>query len=1010
MRIIELSFTNINNLKGGPHRISFEEGHLSTAGIFAIVGPTGSGKSTILDVITLALFNQIPRFGKSISKSELTSLGSVITHHTDQASASITYEVNNARYTSTWSIAKNRNGKLKDYEMTIANGIGEYLDLKKSEVPGKNEQLIGLKYEQFLKSIILSQGEFSRFLKAKKNERGELLENLTGTSIYRKLGKAAYEKCKVLEGELKQKSDTLTLVSLLSDEEITQITLELSTAEKQKVELDNSIEQLRGLSQIKLEIQKAQEGIQVKVNEEKQLETELQRFEPELNKLAIHERLNPIREPLTLYKSAQHNVQETSKNLERYNIALTKANEQFSAAIQQMSALTQQSVTAETFNPVMLAFEKNVSKLDEELKYLISKGQDIRKDIDSKLLSYRITLQNAVSPTKATEELHSKRNLLLNQLSTASIAIDSDPTLLSESIQLIRVAIDILRQYISLSDQVSKLKEDQGILNRQLTDAEHEVKRLNPLIEKSKQLISTLQDNESNLLKRKDDALKIASLEEQRAQLVSGEPCPLCGSAEHPYSEHLEAATVDKILLEIESNKAKLSQETSECAQLNDAFIKANNTIVITKGQLAKVLEEQTRLNGLLADVTSSWTGKPFNAQSNSLELQQHYTQQLKQEEVALLALQQLKVVDQLIHSYDQLGIVSGDYKSKQQERTQIYPGKDPTAESNAIQNAFQAAKTSKDENQKAIEMESQDLVRAKQMAEEAGQAIKPKLVELGFTAIDELQAQILTPIQYQTITNNKEAFARRQTSIATELQGLRHILEVNTTLDKHPETTLLDINTELLQKKQQLDVLGNTIGSNTEKLKQDKAQRENQSELRNQITALQKELEKWSLLKLFIGDATGNSFANFAQGLTLQNLIVYTNKRLEHLTDRFLIDKPKGDGLLQVVDKYQGNILRSVSTLSGGETFLLSLALALSLSDMASKNVSLESLFIDEGFGTLDQETLDVALDTLEKLQSESQKTVGVISHVEALKERINVQIKLEKNAQGYSTLSIVG
>ena len=158
------------------------------------------------------------------------------------------------------------------------------------------------------------------------------------------------------------------------------------------------------------------------------------------------------------------------------------------------------------------------------------------------------------------------------------------------------------------------------------------------------------------------------------------------------------------------------------------------------------------------------------------------------------------------------------------------------------------------------------------------------------------------------------------------------------------------------------------------------------------------------------IGDATGNKFANFAQGLTLQNLLVFTNKRLLKLSDRYLLDQPGDDGSLRVIDQYQGNIQRAVSTLSGGETFLISLALALSLSDMASRNVALESLFIDEGFGTLDQDTLDVALSTLEKLQSDSQKTVGVISHVEALKERISVQIKLSKNAQGYSKILIEG
>ena len=122
----------------------------------------------------------------------------------------------------------------------------------------------------------------------------------------------------------------------------------------------------------------------------------------------------------------------------------------------------------------------------------------------------------------------------------------------------------------------------------------------------------------------------------------------------------------------------------------------------------------------------------------------------------------------------------------------------------------------------------------------------------------------------------------------------------------------------------------------------------------------MEAKLRKWTLLKNMIGDSTGNSFANFAQGLSLQNLLVLANKRLLDLTDRYLLVPPEDDGDLMIVDQYQANSIRAVSTLSGGETFMISLALALSLSDMASKNVALESLFIDEGFGTLDADTLE--------------------------------------------------
>jgi len=180
--------------------------------------------------------------------------------------------------------------------------------------------------------------------------------------------------------------------------------------------------------------------------------------------------------------------------------------------------------------------------------------------------------------------------------------------------------------------------------------------------------------------------------------------------------------------------------------------------------------------------------------------------------------------------------------------------------------------------------------------------------------------------------------------------------------------------------------------------------------QLQTQLQILEKDNLKWELLGKYIGNADGKKFATFAQGLTLSRLMALTNRRLTDLSDRYLLDKPgeQEEDELMIVDLYMGNERRSVKTLSGGETFMISLSLALALSDLASKNIKLESLFIDEGFGTLDPETLDLALNTLEKLQQEAQKNIGIISHVESIKERITTQIRLERNNRGFSRIVI--
>ena len=189
------------------------------------------------------------------------------------------------------------------------------------------------------------------------------------------------------------------------------------------------------------------------------------------------------------------------------------------------------------------------------------------------------------------------------------------------------------------------------------------------------------------------------------------------------------------------------------------------------------------------------------------------------------------------------------------------------------------------------------------------------------------------------------------------------------------------------------------------------------QQQTRTQIHDVEEEIKDkrqsnlpWELLCSFIGDKTGNKFNTFAQELTLKHLLNFANRRLQKLHSRYVLSMPFNDEFddLVVIDTHMGNERRSVKTLSGGETFIISLSLALGLSDLASRDINIESLFIDEGFGTLDPEVLEETIGVLEQLQAESSKTVGIISHVDSMKDRIYTQIKLEKQQNGFSTIKI--
>ncbi len=219
------------------------------------------------------------------------------------------------------------------------------------------------------------------------------------------------------------------------------------------------------------------------------------------------------------------------------------------------------------------------------------------------------------------------------------------------------------------------------------------------------------------------------------------------------------------------------------------------------------------------------------------------------------------------------------------------------------------------------------------------------------------------------------------------------------------------EIKSQLEVGQQNLQRITEARGRTLEKMEQWQASKHKYDLLLRQKEDAALHLKKYELLNQLIGDAAGKNFANFAQELTMQHIVILANRRLSGLTDRYELVVPTNDGRtdLYIRDLYLGGTERSVKTLSGGETFILSLALALSLSDLASRNVRLDSLFIDEGFGTLDNDTLDVVISTLEKLQEENAKTIGIISHVESLKERIVSQIRLIRDNSGLSRIQIV-
>jgi len=260
---------------------------------------------------------------------------------------------------------------------------------------------------------------------------------------------------------------------------------------------------------------------------------------------------------------------------------------------------------------------------------------------------------------------------------------------------------------------------------------------------------------------------------------------------------------------------------------------------------------------------------------------------------------------------------------------------------------------------------------------------------------------------------DERNALRQQQQHIDYALKQAQSLLEETqkTLADKQANPLTVDDRETLVQQQSQAQDEFNkriaSIGAISQRLKDNEDKKTTQQAQIDAINAQKDKLQVWRQLNDLIGSNSGKKYRTFAQGLTFDIMISHANTKLQKMSNRYLLVRDDSNPLeLNVMDDYQGGAIRSTKNLSGGEGFIISLALALGLSQMASQNIRVDSLFLDEGFGTLDEESLDIALDTLTNLQQEG-KLIGVISHVQALKDRILTQIKVEKLSGGFSQIT---
>lgn len=1010
MKISKISFKNIHSLRG-EHHIDFLSGPLAESGLFAITGPTGSGKSTLLDVITLALYNKVPRIG-AISKSVIDGEGGIMTRNAQDCYAEVEYISNGKSYRSHWSIERNRNNNLNDRKQEIIDvATGDIIESGKSSVPTKNEELIGLSYDQFVKAMVLSQGEFSKLLKSPRDKRNQLLEDITGAKDYRAIGVAVFQKFKNAADATKAQDIRLGEIELIPEEEKKDFISQEATLTKTK------IIQKKALDVLKLEIdhqkgiRKHQAILNTNESSQKELLKDLENFKEEEGVLEKHSKYVTHKPLITDFEQKDKELKETTEEFTRHKTNETQVLKDKDSLLDDAAALLGKPVAPENYSIQLEQLRKAVASLKEQETLAITAAKLHEDHIKKMLLEINRDAERIrfnQEPEVFIKMIQPVEDRIEKFLSTTAIGDDDElvkkeALLKAKSSQVSDLKI-VFNQYTS----ESKIK---GAKDAELKISIELAKNYQSLLKTLDEELKILETEVDKLTKEEEDRKKYQSLEAHRSLLVDGEECPLCGALDHPFALHKpffdlkeDALKSKKELLTTKrdlkvSTQTNLDNEQKKSAVLRQDILAINETI---KPQIEQL---ETLCNSLQVEMVQHSDAITALEKTISSELQG--IEQVKK------AFQLKKLLVNITQITEQWIISSNLKVKKEAERKQLYKGEDIDGKVRTMLNKWTATLqniSNTKQHMTTLKSKIETISKEKEtFQKQLHQILETETIE----SIPKLKAFILQEATAEAIRQKKNVLQLKQERLKAEkenaLKEIEHFKKLVTTAE--PIATL---ESKYQKLEEEFGDLSERIGTLKAKLDADRKAKEKQKVLLSTLEALKKEESLWKTMNGLIGDATGKRFSNFVQDLTLEQLIGYTNLRLKELNDRYILDIPTADEAdkndsLKVFDCHQGDARRSINTLSGGETFMVSLAMAFALSDLAAKNVKIESIFIDEGFGTLDPETLNQAITILEKMQNEGDKSIGVISHVEALKERISTQIRLEKTGSGYSTIEII-
>lgn len=1130
MRFQRLTIHNIASIEDAV--IDFEAQPLADCEVFLITGKTGAGKSTILDAICLALYATTPRLKSTLMQGNTTDGEKTVKiddprqlmrQNAGEASATLTFiGSNEVHYEAQWAVARARKkpgGNMQSKTWQLCNMDTGVTLTKDKEIAEEIRNAIGLDFSQFCRTTMLAQGEFTRFLNSKDDEKAGILEKITGVDIYSKVGAKIFEITAGKRNEWEEAKHKVEGVHTLCEEEIGSRNAELSKLEKES----NEIKQLHEKQSCKLVwIKQHLELIQLATQATEEHAKALAATETDVfrTKEALVRDWNATIDARN-WQTETHRAMQTLTQLDQTMKELSSTYDTLlngqAFAEGAKEAMMRQMESIDLFlkqeKPKAIIYDKaqtivsNLSAIVAGRRNIAQISTTLERKLRPQAEQYKTALNEAErkaneakTRTKQEEvEAHTQEEAVA-RLNLPALRKERDEV--RDQIAHIHTAKDRIGQLAAEQKRMNESAAHMAALKDEISKKRQTAETLEPLLRDAKVKKDTCQEM---LDKQRDTVNRFATTLRQRLHV--GDICPVCRqtvTVDPPHEEELyalvkgledalkEACTAYDTLVD-RKNKADIETRTltisydnqlkafNEDKSVSEAMRKATEACMACglstaeNGSLEaldtleqKTTEAQKRLEDAIAqgeqkDKAAREQRKradQLRKEAEALAALALRTQQgadenqtkiktaealirTKQDEISATMEATRQLLEGLQHSgwesepeifAQRLTEAAGLYDRKQKERQTLWTQlREKEVYCQHIADTMAAIALQKPEwsERKAtgstriadLQNRANDLnakltatLSMRQTTTEAcqkSQDLLHRFMEENAWLTPERLADLsgCTP---QTIRETMDFLTLAQNNALTKktlMDAATKRLEEHTQAKPHfaEGDTQETLGQSIVEMEKTLADIGERKGAINQELKTDADNKRALGTLMADAEQKKEAYMKWARLNTLIGDATGNKFRKIAQSYVLASLIHAANSYMRTLTDRYLLRVTPGTFVITLEDAYQGFASRAASTISGGESFLVSLSLALALSDIGQR-LAVDILFIDEGFGTLSGEPLQHAVSTLRTLHNKAGRHVGIISHVEELQHRIPVQIQLlQEGNNASSTVRII-